>query len=487
MSSLVNLVVEGKERELLLERVTHLPSVQISDAILADLEILATGGFSPLDHFMGADEVISVTEKMQLEDGTFFPAPVVLSAAMNDLPDEFDSLVLRDRFFNAIAIIEVKEAFVWEENANEICLAGQFVVVNMPKHNDFIGLRKTPITLQKEFKESGVSNVIAYAPAHAMSLADEVVMRDVMETMNDAVLLLHPTVGLASSEDLSYYARIRSFQVAMKNVDYKLALCPLAMRKDSMKMQLLHVVVEKNFGATHVVIDQSWKQILSEYEKDLGINLVYVDLVLTKFELYVHLDDAHFSENVLEILKSAHPSRTEQGLVLWFTGLSGSGKSTIANLVVPKMLEHGRQLTVLDGDVVRTYLSKGLGFSAEDRNINIMRIGYVASQIARHNGTVICAAISPFRKTRAAVREIVSTEKFIEIHIATTLEECEERDVKGLYAKARSGEIKNFTGIGSPYEEPLNPEITVHTKGKTALACAEEIIDYLFAEGYLKK
>ena len=178
--------------------------------------------------------------------------------------------------------------------------------------------------------------------------------------------------------------------------------------------------------------------------------------------------------------------KAQEPLVIWFTGLSGSGKSTIAEALTPMLLERGREATTLDGDVVRTHLSKGLGFSKDDRDTNILRIGFVAGEIARHTGTVICAAISPYSKTRNEARKMVGGDQFIEIFVNTPLEVCEERDIKGLYAKARSGEIKGFTGIDDPYETPVNPEIDVTTEKKTPTECAREIIDYLEDRGFLQ-
>jgi adenylylsulfate kinase len=178
-------------------------------------------------------------------------------------------------------------------------------------------------------------------------------------------------------------------------------------------------------------------------------------------------------------------SNTDKGFVLWFTGLSGAGKTTIADVVEARLKGRGSKIEVLDGDVVRTNLSKGLGFSREDRDTNIARIAFVANLLARNEVPVITAAISPYRETRDAARELIGDDKFIEIHVATPLEECEARDVKGLYAKARSGEIKEFTGISDPYEEPLSAEITLPTVGQTPDESADVIFEYLEANGFL--
>jgi sulfate adenylyltransferase len=184
-------------------------------------------------------------------------------------------------------------------------------------------------------------------------------------------------------------------------------------------------------------------------------------------------------------LSEAHPPRHRQGYCLWFTGLSGAGKSTTADILTVRLLEHGRQVTVLDGDVVRTHLSKGLGFSKEDRDTNIRRIGFVAAEIVRHGGGVICAAVSPYRATRNECRSLVGADRFIEIFVDTPLEVCEERDVKGMYKQAREGKIKNFTGVDDPYEPPLDPEIRIDTVNRTAEENADLILAYLVEQGLI--
>jgi sulfate adenylyltransferase len=190
-------------------------------------------------------------------------------------------------------------------------------------------------------------------------------------------------------------------------------------------------------------------------------------------------------QETAEILQEMYPPKHEQGLCLWFTGLSGSGKSTTAEILTSQLLERGRQVTLLDGDVVRTHLSKGLGFSREDRDTNILRIGFVAGEIARQGGIVIAAAISPYRTTRNEVRKMVGDERFVEIFVDTPIDVCEERDVKGLYARARRGQIKGFTGVDDPYELPVDPEITLHTVDIPPEVNAKRIIEYLEAGGYI--
>jgi sulfate adenylyltransferase len=313
-----------------------------------------------------------------------------------------------------------------------------------------------------------------------------------------------------------------------------LSLLPLAMRMAGPREGLWHAIIRRNYGANHFIVgrdhagpgkDSNGKpfygpyeaqEMVQQYQEETGITGVFFNelVYIEKEDKYVAREDApeggeakfisgtqvreeylnkgkelpgwFTRKETAEILRDSYPPLYKQGLCIWFTGLSGSGKSTIANALSPMLLEHGREATTLDGAVVRTHLSKGLGFSKEDRDTNILRIGFVAGEIARHTGTVICAAISPYKKTRNEARKMVGKDQFIEVFVNTPLEVCEERDIKGLYAKARSGEIKGFTGIDDPYEVPVNPEITVTTEDRTPEECAREIINYLQERGFLK-
>ncbi|MBE9525096.1 MAG: adenylyl-sulfate kinase, partial [Chloroflexi bacterium] len=257
------------------------------------------------------------------------------------------------------------------------------------------------------------------------------------------------------------------------------------------------------------------QQMMKQYEDEIGVKMVPFQLLvyLPEEDRYVEADnipegakvatisgtqvreDYLSAGNLLpewftrketaEILAEVHPPKIKQGICLWFTGLSGCGKSTIAEALMPMLMEHGRHATVLDGDVVRTHLSKGLGFSKEDRDTNILRIGFVAGEITKHNGTALCAAISPYRYTRNEARKMAGEDRFIEIFVNTPLEVCEERDVKGLYAMARRGEIKGFTGIDDPYEEPIDPEIMLNTVDTSPEGNARSIITYLAERGFI--
>jgi adenylylsulfate kinase len=185
------------------------------------------------------------------------------------------------------------------------------------------------------------------------------------------------------------------------------------------------------------------------------------------------------SESRIEFMESQQP-----GVTVWFTGLSGAGKTTISSAIEKKLKSYGYKVEVLDGDVVRQNLTKGLGFSKEDRDENIRRVGFVAALLTRNQVIVLVSAISPYQEIREEVRQRIGN--FVEVYVNAPLEVCEKRDVKGLYKKARSGEIKNFTGINDPYEPPLNPEVECRTDLETLEESASKVLAKLEDLGYLR-
>ena len=189
---------------------------------------------------------------------------------------------------------------------------------------------------------------------------------------------------------------------------------------------------------------------------------------------------------VAEILAETYPPRYRQGTVIWLTGLHNAGKSTTGAVLTTLLQEYGRSVTLLDGDVVRTHFSEGLGFTKEDRDDHVRRIGFVAAEIVRHGGIAVCAAVSPYRATRNEVRTMVGGDNYIEVFVDTPLEVCEARDTKGLYARARRGEIAGFTGIDDPYEAPQHPEIVVETLNHTAEENATQILSLLIERGFVR-
>jgi sulfate adenylyltransferase len=416
-----------------------------------------------------------------------------------------------------------------------INIAGPLKVLQLPLHYDFKPLRRTPLETRALLEQSGYENVVAFQTRNPLHRAHEELTKRATEAVN-GVLLLHPSVGMTKPGDVDHYTRVRAYKALVEN-HYDpdrvvLSLLPLAMRMGGPREALWHTIIRRNYGANHMIIGRDHagpgkdsqgkpfygpydaQNLVESHEEELGVKVI-------PFQQLVYLPDEDRYEEVSKIpagaktadisgtqvreeylgrgrqlpewftrpevaavLSDAYPPRHRQGACIWFTGLSGAGKSTTADVLTVMLLEHGRQVTVLDGDIVRTHLSKGLGFSKEDRDTNIMRIGFVAAEIVRHGGIVLCAAVSPYRATRDNVRNMVG-EGFIEVFMDTPLEVCEARDTKGMYAKARAGEIKDFTGIDDPYEEPLNPEITLKTVGISPEENATIVLNYLIEQGLI--
>ncbi len=555
---LVNLVVPEASREALMEEANRFPMFQISDRNLCDLELLAVGGFSPLDRFMGQEDYQRVLTEMRLANGVLFPIPVTLTINKADLPTRGEWITLCDSRHYIVAIMRLEEVFRWDpvrearlvlgttdhrhplvsemERWGDFCISGQLRVINLPKYYDFIELRRTPAQVRTLLEQKGHAKVVAFQTRNPMHRIHEELTKRAAAQVGGG-LLIHPVVGLTKPGDVDHYTRVRVYRaLAERYYDRSrtvLSLLPLAMRMAGPREALWHAIIRRNYGATHFVVGRDHagpgvdssgqpfygpyeaQQMMAQYEEEMGVGAVqFQELVYlidedryeeadkvsadakTAFISGTQVRDDYLAKGVplpswftrpetAEILAEVHPPRNKQGICLWFTGLSGSGKSTIASALMPMLLERGRQATLLDGDVVRTHLSKGLSFSKEDRDTNILRIGFVAGEISRHNGTVICAAISPYRSARNEARKMVGQDHFIEIYVNTPLEVCEERDIKGLYARARRGEIKGFTGIDDPYEDPLNAEIVLNTVDRTPEQNARAIIEYLQERGYL--
>ena len=556
--NLVNLLVAGEERETLLSKANRYPSLQISQRSLHDLELLAVGGFSPLDRFMGKADYQRVLTEMRLSSGTLFPIPITLTINKEELPTRDEWLTLRDSRNYIIALMRLEEVFRWDptrearlvygttdschpmisemEQWYDLCISGELKVLNLPKYYDFVDIRRSPEQVRALLAEMDNHKVVAFQTRNPMHRVHEALTKRAAERVGGS-LLIHPVVGLTKPGDVDHYTRVRVYKSLVEHYydDYNavLSLLPLAMRMAGPREALWHAIIRRNYGATHFVVgrdhagpgkDSSGKpfygpyeaqEMMAQYGEEVGVEAVtFKELVyLPDDDRYVAKEDAganaetrfisgtQVREEYLakgrtlpawftrpetaEILMDSYPPRHKQGIGIWFTGLSGSGKSTIAQALIAMLLERGRQATMLDGDVVRTHLSKGLGFSKEDRDTNILRIGFVAGELVRHQGNVICAAISPYRSTRNEARKMVGADQFIEVYVNTPLEICEQRDVKGLYARARRGEIKGFTGIDDPYEAPLNPEVVVKTEGNTPEGCAHQIIAYLEDRGFL--
>ncbi|HEX9097376.1 MAG TPA: bifunctional sulfate adenylyltransferase/adenylylsulfate kinase [Candidatus Dormibacteraeota bacterium] len=415
-------------------------------------------------------------------------------------------------------------------------VSGSLEGLHLPTHHDYRDLRRTPAQLRSEFTRLGWRKVVAFQtrnPLHRAHL--ELTLRAAKDV--GANLLVHPVVGMTKPGDVDHYTRVRCYQAVMPAYPEGLAmlsLLPLAMRMGGPREALWHAIIRKNYGAGHLIVgrdhagpgaDGSGKpfygpydaqQLIRRHEAELGVamvpfsQMVYLEdrdeylpdtevpdgarvLSISGTDMRRRLDEGEelpgwfTPPEVAAELRRSYPSRCKQGFVVLFTGLSGSGKSTIANVLLVKLLElGGRPVTLLDGDIVRKHLSSELGFSKEHRDLNIRRIGFVASEISKNGGIALCAPIAPYAAARREVRKMIKAGGgFVLVHVSTPLAVCEARDRKGLYAKARAGILKEFTGISDPYEVPDDAEIVVDTSGLTAAEAAQKVISWLEREGYL--
>ena len=557
---LVDLVAQGTKAEHLWDEALRLPSILLSNMAVCDLELMATGGLSPVNQFMGREDFKSVVENMRLADGTLYPIPITLPVDPDYALTLGSKVALRDSKNNLLGVMDIEDAYEWDYESTvravtgsvdmrhplavemhrwgRCNLSGRISVLQLPPHHDFRDFRMTPAQTREALERLGRSNVVAFQTRNPMHRVHEEMTRRAA-TAVDGTLLLHPVVGLTKPGDVDHNTRVRTYKALMANYFDSnraiLSLLPLAMRMAGPREALWHAIIRRNFGASHLIVGRDHagpglnssnepfygpseaQSLLKEHADEIGVTPVF-------FDEFVYVPSKNFYEEsskvapgtktstisgtqvrrdyldvgkplpswftrpeVAEILADGHPPRHRQGVCVWFTGLSGSGKSTTADMLSELLMERGRRVTVLDGDVVRTNLSRGLGFSKEDRDANIMRIGFVAAEIVRHGGVAICAAISPYHATRDAVRSMVEAEHFIEVFVDTPIEVCESRDSKGMYAKARAGEISGFTGIDDPYEAPGSPEITLDTVLCSAHENAGTIVDLLECAGYLRR
>lgn len=416
------------------------------------------------------------------------------------------------------------------ERTGSVYLGGRLKGIQQPEHYDFTDLRHSPRQLREWFRQHGWHRIVAFQTRNPMHRAHRELTLRAAEQVG-AKLLIQPAVGRTKAGDVDHYTRVRCYRALLAHYPPNhatLSLLPLAMRMGGPREALWHAIIRKNYGASHFIVGRDHagpghgadgkpfydpyaaQALLAEHADELGIEIVpfpamvYAanrDTYLPQDEVTAHDEVRDISgtelrrrlhsgeaipawftfPEVVKILRERHPVNAQQGFALFFTGLSGSGKSTLAQAVLARLLETGsRPVTVLDGDEVRRHLSKGLSFSREDRDANITRIGYVASEILRHGGIAICAPIAPYASARTEARQLVQAHgRFVEIHVSTPLEVCEARDRKGLYAAARAGKIKGFTGIDDPYEIPETPELRVDTSETTVAEAAERIVAWL--------
>lgn len=559
--SLVNLMVDEERAAVLKEIALNLPDVTLSDRQLCDLELLATGAFSPLDGFMTRSDYESVLDRMRLQSGLLWPIPVCLSVSDTQARtlEAGQSVTLRDSEGFLLAIIHMED--MWpvdrEKEAMQVYgttdrshqgvehlfntegdhyIGGKIEVLSLPLHFDFKQLRMTPLEIRNLYRKLGWQRVVGFQTRHPIQRPQFEMTVAAMRQAR-AKLLLLPVTGMTKPGDFDHYTRVRCYRAVTRHYppdSFMLNLLPLSMRLSGPKDALLHIIIAKNYGCTHFVIGRDHaspgtdaggnpfykrdaaQRLTEEYSREVGMTIVpFEELVYLPFEDEYRSQDrvpegaqyisfsssdirerirtgrripewATFPEVVAE-LKKAYPSPDKQGFTVFLTGLPGAGKSTIAKVIYARFLEMGdRPVTLLDGDIVRQNLSSQLSFSKEHRDINVRRIGFVASEITKNRGIAICAPIAPYDATRAEIRRTIETHGgFIEVHVSTPLKICEKRDRKGMYAKARAGLIKGFTGVDDPYESPESPEVIIDTTDLTPDEAAQEILLLLGQKGYI--
>jgi sulfate adenylyltransferase len=545
--SLVNLMASSERVAELKAQGREMPSWSLPPRSLADLELLLSGAFSPLTGFMGRSDCESVCRNLALADGTFWPLPLTLDlpeeVARSLEPGR--PLALRDAEGLLVAVLRVED--VWQADrraeAKAVCgtddpahpgahrllretgafsVGGRVEGVEAPHHYDFVELRDTPARLRERLSKRGWRTVAAFHTDGIMHRAEQEMTAGAAREL-EAALLVQLGVATTSYWDPGHYSRIRCQEAVMKTYPpgtAHLNLLSLAPRDAGAREILLNALVAQSFGCSHFLVREgapgAADAVLARKGKALGIELVSVpervyvpdrggfmpskavpagaaakslsaEDLSDRLAWGREIPSWYSFPDVIEELHRSRPPRSRQGFTVFFTGLPSSGKSTLANVLLVKLLEiGGRPVTVLDGDIVRKHLSSELGFSRAHRDLNIARIGFVASEITKNGGIAICAPIAPYDAVRKAVRAMVEpVGGFLLVHVATPLEVCERRDRKGLYAKARAGIVKEFTGISDPYEVPEDAGMAIDTSDRSAEECVQALLLHLEKEGYI--
>jgi sulfate adenylyltransferase len=558
---LINLLVSEERANLLKEVAFNLPDIVLNDRQMCDLELLATGGFSPLKGFMIRSDFESVLDRMRLQNNTLWPIPLCLdvsksralrleagqSVALRD-PEGFLLAVMHiediwpaDRTKKALYLYETQDmshpgvAYLFNKSG-DYYVGGTLEVLSLPLHFDFKQLRTYPRELRRIYAKLDWHRIVGFQTPNPLHRFQFEMTTKAMRQAR-ANLLLMPVVGMTRPGDFDHYTRVRCFQEVARHYppdSHVMTLLPLAMRFSGPRDAVLDAIIAKNYGCTHFIVghdhaspgtDKNGKrfyetdrarQLATKFSDEIGVEIVpFEEIVYLPFEdEYRSVDKvpegsqtismtgsnirkriregrripewATFAE-VINELQKAYPPPRRQGFTVFLTGLSGAGKSTIAKVLYSRFLEIGdRPVTLLDGDIVRRNLSSELNFSKEHRDINVLRIGFVASEITKNRGIAICAPIAPYEYTRREVRRVIEEYGgFIEVHISTPIAECERRDRKGMYAKARAGLIKGFTGVDDPYEDPETPEMRIDTTSLSPVEAAQEILLFLAKKGYI--
>ncbi|WP_027362341.1 bifunctional sulfate adenylyltransferase/adenylylsulfate kinase [Desulfospira joergensenii] len=558
---LVDLLVDDKQHQLLKQLISTMPDVTLNDRQICDFELLATGVFSPLKGFLKQIDYESVLDRMRLESGELWPVPICLDIGetLAFTLEIGQSVALRDQEGFILGVMNVDD--IWSMDAEKEAMAvygtrdkthpgvdylynksgrtyigGEIQALNLPIHSDFRRIRNTPGEVRKIFSKLGWKRIVGFQtrqPLHRLQY--EMTIQAMRETR--ANLLLLPVAGVTKPGDFDHFTRMRCYEKVAAHYPpdtLVMNLIPLAMRMAGPRDAILDMIIGKNYGCTHFIIDQDhsspgkdsngdrfykqhdFKQLSQKATEELGVETVtFEEMVYLPFEDEYQVaekvpentetisftgddiqrrirtgrripDWATFPE-VIQELERSYPSPAHQGFTVFLTGLSGAGKSTIAKVLYARFLEMGtRPVTLLDGDIVRRNLSSELNFSKEHRDINVKRIGFVAAEITKNRGIAICAPIAPYEKTRRSIRESIEDYGgFFEVHVSTPITECEKRDRKGMYAKARAGLLKGFTGVDDPYEAPADPELRINTTDLTPDEAAQEVLLFISQNHYI--
>ncbi|MGA8179067.1 MAG: bifunctional sulfate adenylyltransferase/adenylylsulfate kinase [Desulfobacterales bacterium] len=557
----VQLLVNEERAATLKDISLNLPDITLNDRQLCDLELLATGVFSPLDGFMSRPDYESVLDRMRLQSNVLWPIPVCLGISETKARtlEVGQSVTLRDHEGFLLAIMHIED--MWPSDGEKEALlvygttdsahqgvkyllntegdyyiGGKLEVLNVPLHFDFKQLRMTPHEIRRVYQKLSWKRILGFQTRNPIQrLQFEMTVKAMRQAK--ANLLLLPVTGMTKPGDFDHYTRVRCYRTVTRHYppdSFILNLLPLSMRLAGPREALLHVIIAKNYGCTHFIIgrdhaspgsdstgnpfyeSRSAQKMTENYSTEIGVTIIpFEELVYLPFEdeyrssdqipegeQFISFSSSHIRERIRsgrripewatfpevnEELKKAYPPPEKQGFTIFLTGLSGAGKSTIAKVLYARFLEIGdRPVTLLDGDIVRRNLSSRLSFSKEDRDINVRRIGFVAGEITKNRGIAICAPIAPYNATRSEIRRAIENYGgFIEVHVSTPIEVCEKRDRKGMYAKARAGLIKGFTGVDDPYEIPKSPEARIDTTDLAPDEAAQEIMLLLGQKGYI--
>ncbi|KAK3363653.1 hypothetical protein B0T25DRAFT_562642 [Lasiosphaeria hispida] len=553
-----------RQSELAAEAET-LPALVLSERQLCDLELLLTGGFSPLEGFLNEKDYDGVVKENRLADGALFSIPITLDVdqesidqlalkagarlALRDFRDDRNLAILTiEDIYKPDKALEAKEVFGGDDEhpavvylfntAKDFYVGGKLEAINRLQHYDFVDLRYTPAELRLHFDKLGWSKVVAFQTRNPMHRAHrELTVRAARS--HHANVLIHPVVGLTKPGDIDHFTRVRVYKALLPRYPNGMAvlgLLPLAMRMGGPREAIWHAIIRKNHGATHFIVGRDHagpgknskgvdfygpydaQYAVEKYREELGIEVVPFQMMtyLPDSDEYAPIDEIAkgvrtlnisgtelrsrlrsgreipewFSyPEVVKVLRESHPARAQQGFTVFLTGYQNSGKDQVARaLQVTLNQQGGRSVSMLLGETVRSELSSELGFSKEDRDKNIARIAFVAAELTRSGAAVIASPIAPFEQARQTARELVEKYgDFYLIHVATPLEYCEKTDKRGIYQKARNGEIKGFTGVDDPYEVPSKPDLVVDAEKQSVRSIVHQIVLLLESQGLLDR